>query len=73
MDIPLVVPIDWMDDETFLIHFEKRHADALPGMDGFINNVHGSTVNSYRIFHDTIHRLLPLGEPHEHEEVYEHE
>jgi len=67
MDIPLVVPIAEMDDETFLIHFEKRHGDQLPGMDGFIDKVHGSTVNSYRVFHDTIHRLLPIKELHEHE------
>lgn len=73
MDIPLVVPADWMDDEDFLIHFERRHGDQLPGMDGFVNNIHSSVVESYRVFHDTIHRLFPIKHAHEHEEVHEHE
>ncbi len=68
MEIPVVVNADEMEDETFKAHFEKRHMDQMPGLNGFVEPAHPDTVNSYRIFHETIHRLFPLQEDHEHEQ-----
>lgn len=68
-EVPVVVNADNMDDETFLMHFEARHNDQLPGLDGFTELTKRSPamIESYRVFHDTLHRLYILEEQHDHE------
>lgn len=68
--IPAVVSIDSMDDETFLQHFQFRHYDQMAGLSEFPELTHRSPglINSYRIFHNKLHELYLLEEPHEHEE-----
>lgn len=71
--VPLVNDPDDMLDETFLLHFEKRHSDQLPGIKGFVYTIYDQQpelIETYRKFHDRIHDLIPssmLKEPHVHE------
>jgi len=65
-----VVNADSMDDETFVMHFEKRHSDQLPGLQHFVNKSE-EIINMYREFHDKIHQwhlTSQLDHPHEHGE-----
>lgn len=59
-----------MDDETFLLHFEKRHKDQLPGLDGFVDTIHQQPdlIGTYRTFHNRLHELFQMEERHEHED-----
>jgi hypothetical protein len=63
----VIVPIELMDDDNFLTHFEFRHASELPGLNSFVEPTHPDTIRSYRIFHETIHRLFPHKVLHEHD------
>jgi len=70
--VPMVVNADEMDDENFLLHFERRHADQLPGISGFLHTMaqQPELIETYRKFHDRIHNLFTpsmMEEPHEHE------
>lgn len=61
----LTVPnADDMDDETFVAHFEKRHADQMAGRTTL--RLDDELTEMYRTFHDRIHELLPMTTPHEH-------
>jgi hypothetical protein len=71
--IKTVVAAEEMDDETFLLHFENRHYDQLPDIQGFADTIHQQPelISTYRSFHDKIHDLVIPGamkEPHEHTE-----
>jgi len=71
-EVPLVVSADEMTDDTFLAHFQQRHFDQLPGLDGFVHTIYmqPELIETYRKFHDRIHNLFTLSmleEPHEHE------
>lgn len=66
-----VVNTEDMDDDTFMLHFEKRHKDQLGGLPGFLPQIDVETLDCYRTFHDKIHELLEvfgMEHPHEHEE-----
>lgn len=66
--VPKVVDADEMDDAVFIMHFDNRHDDQLPGLpNGMLKNIHPDTLESYRIFHDQLHRFYILEHPHEHE------
>lgn len=58
-----------MDDDTFLLHFEKRHQDQLPGISGFADTIYQQPelIESYRKFHNRLHDLSVVEERHEHE------
>lgn len=64
----MVVSTDDMDDETFIKHFNARHADQLPGITSIIPCIDQETLNTYRTFHSHLHRWAePILEmPHEH-------
>lgn len=68
--IPLVVSADDMDDKTFIMHFNNRHADQLPGLpNGILPNIDEVTLTCYRDFHEALHRWqLEMEEPHEHKQ-----
>lgn len=70
--VPVVVDADEMTDETFLAHFEHRHSDQLPNLDGFVHTIslQPELIETYRKFHDRLHNLMTpsmMEEPHEHE------
>lgn len=67
--VKTVVSADEMDDETFLLHFENRHHDQLPGLDGFVDTIfqQPETISAYRTFHDRLHELRQVKERHDHE------
>lgn len=66
----MVVNADDMDDETFVLHFEKRHADKLPNLNGFVHTAKRDpeTIEMYRKFHDQLHRFYAMEERHEHDD-----
>jgi hypothetical protein len=66
-DLPVVVSAAEMDDETFKLHFNHRHADELPGLTEMLPNIQPDTLHMYRLFHDALHRWLRMETPHEHE------
>lgn len=64
------VPNAWdMDDETFLLHLEKRHATDCK-VESFISrNAVSSWIGTYRAFHDRLHQIEVPGQyDHVHEE-----
>lgn len=65
-----VVSADEMDDETFLLHFEKRHHEQLPGLTGFVDTIQQQpeVISAYRAFHDRLHELRQMKERHDHED-----
>lgn len=73
-ELPMVVSPDEMDDDTFIKHFNARHADQLPGITSIIPCIDPGTLHTYRIFHDKLHEWSkPTMElPHEHRASYEH-
>lgn len=62
----MVVSTDEMDDDTFIKHFNARHADKLPGLTSIIPSIDKQTLNMYRTFHGHLHRWLQMEMPHEH-------
>lgn len=68
--LPLVVSADEMDNDTFILHFENRHKEQLPGMDGFVDTIYQQPdlIQAYRTFHDRLHELHNVKERHEHED-----
>lgn len=68
-EIQKVVSADEMSDETFLLHFEKRHSDQLPGLDGFVDTIfqQPELIDAYRSFHNRLHELQQVKERHDHE------
>jgi hypothetical protein len=71
--VPLVRNADNMDDETFVMHMNSRHAGNLGGLEE-LNLDHASpyVVHCWRLFHNTIHRIFtpdPLDD-HEHGEYH---
>ena len=70
--VPLIVNADEMDDETFLIHFAKRHPDQMGGLSDFTSQTKRDPelIETYRKFHDKIHELIfAMEEPHEHDDI----
>jgi hypothetical protein len=71
--IQVVVPLaEYMDDETFIKHLEKRHAQDT-GVEGYMTR-HNVTiwVGMYRTFHERCHRVAHPGQyDHIHEEQEE--
>jgi hypothetical protein len=67
--VPVVVSADEMDDETFILHFERRHNDQMPNLDRFVHTAVNDpvTMSAYRTFHDQLHRFYAIEEQHEHE------
>ncbi len=65
----IVVSAESMDDETFLLHFEKRHSEQLAGLKTFGDTIRlqPELVGTYRRFHERLHRLEQVEEGHEHE------
>lgn len=65
-----VVHPDDMDDETFLLHFEKRHHDQLPMMNTFVDTIYQQPdlIVAYRTFHNRLHELRQVQEKHDHED-----
>jgi len=63
-EVQVVVNADRMDDETFLLHMNKRHRDSLGGLlrIWFINEY---ITECWRIFHDRLHRFR-IDFEHEH-------
>jgi hypothetical protein len=65
-----VVPVEEMDDETLLRHFEARHADDLKlkfpesGPERHLND-----PKLWRTYHQTMHRLYPRKYEHSHRDV----
>jgi hypothetical protein len=71
-DIPFVVDPDEMTDDNFIAHFEHRHGDQLPNLEGFAHTIYlqPELIETYRKFHDRLHSLMTpsmMEEPHEHE------
>jgi hypothetical protein len=66
-----VVDADTMSDETFRLHFSRRHADQLGGLAELPYDMDEETTELYRKFHDRLHSLI-VGEtgsaPHQHRE-----
>ena len=62
----VVVSTIQMDDDVFIKHFEKRHADSLGGLRGFVTRTPG-IILMYRMFHKRLHELRPFDYDHEHE------
>ncbi len=74
-DEPIIVPsAGEMDNETFLKHLEKRHADQCK-IEGYISrHAVDAWIGVYRAFHDRLHMLEHPGQhDHEHEEEEEEE
>lgn len=68
-DLVTVPDADDMEDETFIKHLEKRHAEECK-IEGYIArySVH-VWINMYRIYHERLHALGTPGQhDHEHEE-----
>lgn len=61
-----VVSAEDMDDETFIKHFNKRHADQLPGLVAILPSIDQETLLCYRLFHEHLHNWLRMEMPHEH-------
>lgn len=54
-----------MDDETFLLHLERRHA-AECRIEGYMaRNAVEAWVGTYRAFHERLHRIAAPGQ-HDH-------
>jgi hypothetical protein len=68
------VPIaDEMDDETFLKHLERRHADECkfetPGVGMTARRAMDAWLPTYRAFHDRLHKIEQPGQyDHTHKE-----
>lgn len=59
---------DDMDDETFLKHLDKRHAEDT-GVEKQLHShphIQQAWVGPYRSFHEYVHRTNPDGYDHEH-------
>lgn len=66
--MPKVVSADDMEDENFILHFNNRHSDQLPGLpNGILDNIDEMTLGCYRTFHDALHRWVKMETPHEHQ------
>lgn len=65
-ELPMVVSTEGMDDETFIAHFNKRHADQLPGLTCIMPGIDQRTLDMYRTFHGHLHRWLQMELPHAH-------
>lgn len=64
-----VPPADDMDDETFMLHLEKRHREECK-IETYLSR-HSVSVwlPNYRAFHDRLHKIATPGQhDHEHEE-----
>lgn len=60
-----------MEDETFLLHLEKRHANEVPlnGDGKAARHAVEAWVGVYRAFHERLHQLsVPGQHDHTHEE-----
>lgn len=71
-DVVEVPDADDMDDETFLLHLEKRHGTEVhlpvPAESAMKNRAVEAWIGSYRSFHDRLHSLAVPGQyDHEHE------
>lgn len=53
----IVVSADDMYDDDFVRHFELRHNDKLPGMDGILFPEDEATIRLYREFHHKLHEF----------------
>lgn len=70
LDNPMVVNPDDMDDETFVKHYNARHADQLAGLaelGAYPLNDH--MIGMWRIAHDHFHRWGRVGISHDHREA----
>ena len=65
-ELLMVVSADNMDDETFVKHFNNRHADELPGLTAILPIIDPATLKLYRTFHGHLHHWLRMEMPHEH-------
>jgi hypothetical protein len=67
--VTTVVSADEMSDDIFILHFENRHGDQLPDLDGFVDTIYQQPelISAYRTFHDRLHELHQIRERHEHE------
>jgi len=65
-ELIMVVSANEMDDTTFIQHFNKRHADQLPGLTSILPIIDPQTLKMYRTFHEHLHRWLRMELPHEH-------
>lgn len=67
-DIVIVPNIDTMDNETFLKHMDKRHADQI--LNGPLSDspyIVDGWVGPYRAFHENLHNIAHPGQyDHEH-------
>ncbi len=56
--IPVVPAADDMDDDTFVLHFNKRHRDSLGGLTALrLQFLTPYVMECYRIFHERLHRV----------------
>ena len=53
---PVVPRAKDMDDETFLLHFNKRHMDSLPGLTGQFRYSPLAEYGYLRAYHKHIHQ-----------------
>jgi hypothetical protein len=66
----VVVPHhDDMDDETFILHLEKRHREECK-VEGFMSRYSvPKWIGNYRVYHDRLHDIAtPDQYDHDHEE-----
>jgi hypothetical protein len=62
----LVDPAEWMERETFVMHFNARHSGSLGGMDSLPANIDPRVEAAYRAFHRRLHDVR-VDLSHEHD------